>query len=357
MNHQLIEGLDKVVKVSGKDSVIFIRAGDSKLAVSGSGELHSVSYRAPISSDEYNFTVALSPDTAKQLLRHHKDSSFRVDNNLLYADSDSGSAVFTLVDEKPRGGIQLPKEGFSITPSELARMFQEVKHASNNPQVGDMRFKGFHLSRKGRIVEVMATDGNVIAVTNTSIPDDGDDLVVITNPEFFVATEAVKDADNLEVLVGDSVLALKAGLSHGILYVNSALINAEPLDYKPVVDATGSGTVFSFRVDRKKLLTTLSKMSFFTNEESKQRITLSIAEGMCTITSDGVKGRVNEVVPMLPVHDDEVEVEASVSWKYLNSIFSSSKSDTLFIRGKTGKQPLLVETSDTSLAVLTVFSD
>lgn len=358
MNEQLIEGMGRVVRILGKGSVVFVRVAEGKLAVSGSTEHHAASYRASVMPDmDSNFNIALSIDTVNQILRHHADADFVVEENLLHAISPSGTAVFSLLDETPRGKVQLPKEGFSISADEFARIFRDVKYAANNPLVGDIRFKGYHLTRKGRVVEAMATDGNVIAVSSTSITEDGEDLVAITNPEFFTVSESIKGASVLEVMLGESVIALKAGLDHGILYLNSTLIKAEALPYHSVTESAAKDTTRSFRIDRKMLLGTLSKLSFFTSESSKQRISLELSGGICTISSNGTTGKASSELPVTQLHDGDTSLSANVSWKYLNSIFSSTKNDTVFLRGKEGKAPLILETSENSYAVLTVFSD
>lgn len=356
----LYQGLDRVLRLSDKDSPVVIQSDGKTLSIASRALHHGVLYTSQQEADP--FKVILSAESARQINKSFSGEEFTPGEGIVTVGSGDNNAIFTTLEGgtndilKPMTHFAM-NDSFRVDPKEIHLLYSGAKHASNSPSVGDVRFKGFHFSYFGNGMEVMASDANVISLHQTSLPGSPKErLTVINNPAIIEVFAATKEAKSLEIAVS-SVLSVLATFQDGTLKVVSSLVKGEPTPYSAVLDRVTKANTHEYMFKRNDFMDAIEKLSFFTSEASRFRLSMGIEDEMCTFSSyeKHTRGMGTFSAPISHLSGDKNSWKLGINLAYFLPFLKSTPQQEIIMKLGGDKLPILFE-MDGSKEIITVFT-
>lgn len=364
MFEHVFAGMTLATKVV-RDSPILLQYSSGKVYVGTYSQTHTFIYTAEV-PDLEPFRAVVSYETAKHLTSHFYGGTLDFSDTSVGVVLGKNKAKFSLYDNDTRMSLKTLAEKYTddeavtINPVEFKRLYDETKYASNSSQVGDIRFQGFHLAFYGNKTEVVATDGNIIALAATTHPGKPLDepLVFINNPEFESIAGIMGGASDLKIsfATGDTI-SLTADFPNGAtVRVVSSLITGDPVPYNTVLERVTTANTSEYTLRRAEFLTVLSTVPYFAEGDSnKNKVNLRIEGDSCAISATNERGSTTVEAPITEISTDQDVWSINIDLAYLMAYLKSSKLQDITLRVGGDKLPILLE-SGTSTGIITVKS-
>ncbi|MFA5626192.1 MAG: hypothetical protein WC965_01790 [Thiohalomonadaceae bacterium] len=357
---EIFAGLDTVLKIVDTDSDVLIQSFGTKLYVASNNEYHAAIHE--VVTDTEPFRIVLEGESAKQLHKAFYGGSISVDDNILTVDSDGSSAEFLGLTGKEKltvkrlGAKYTADDPVSIEPTELLRLFSETKHAAGSRDVGDVRFTGYHICIGSSTLEVMATDGSVISLTDAKATYHGDDAhTLVVGEEFSVVPALMPGAEKALLAWKEGTISTTFTKGKETLRVVSNIIAQSPILYQEVVEKTVSANTNEYIIPRSDFVTALNKVIFFTGDDQKQRIDIEVEGSVCTFRAKNNKGSVTAISAITPLVTEHEKLKFGINLTYLLAFLKSTKYEDIHLWVNTDKTPILF-TTGTGKEIIAVFN-
>lgn len=360
MSKAIYDGLEFALIIADNDAPIAIKSHNHRVFVGVKNEFHSLVYSAPWVGEDVN--VVISGEVAKQLKRHFLDAKLEFTDQSLRAVHGDTTGTFTLL---PRGSVKIStllskhvdSDPVTLNPSDFFHAISATAHASNSTKIGDVRFKGFHITYDDNQLEIMATDSSLMSIC--SVPatrESGEKFTVIGNQSLPLVANIFGKLEDMSISLGDGTMSFSGTGENGVsIDLVSSLIKGTPALYGNVLTRAEADNKFEYSMSKADLLTAASRLTFFTTEESRSRIDFKLTREACWLGADNSRGRGNSASKVVSVTDNPEEITLGINLGYLLSFLKAMKLDDITLLVSTGTKPLLFICGDIK-EIITVFT-
>lgn len=353
-----VSGLKAVLKIT-KDAPFLVEARSGKLYMASHNDFHSVIYECPTNWKDFKFV--LSADVAKQLpqqIREKVDLLIDTVNNKVTLKSKGVKLNLNTLDKDSLSLTRLVKHfqkdmTWTVDGDVFKGAFSLVKHAANDKEIGDIVLKGYHLAQRQDAVELMASNGAMLAVTD--IPAEGkvEDEVLLLNQEFDVAASLM--FSNLRIGYNDKAVSMESKDDGRIIRTISALTTGNAFPYRTVIESAQKANLNHYEFDKGEFRDALKKLSFFMNADTKYKIKVTVGSDRIELETSNLYGKSQAQVRILDANQDE-PLEFYISGENLLKYLQSTPAKTVTLYINDNSSPVYFE-DGISVEVLVLFDN
>lgn len=336
----VLSGLKAALKITNEKPVV-LEARSGKLFIGSHNDFHSVVYECDTDWEDSKYVFTY--DVAKELPKSISGtiSLTPVDGNMVKLVSKGVKLKLTLLEPTALSLSKLVTkftkgEFWTVDGSSFHKSLELVKHSANDKTIGDEVLKGYHLTKVGDGLEIMASNGASMSVASTPLltPSTHEGCILL-NREFGNLTPLFSGKTTFAFT--DETVSVTTELEGGVLRSVSTLTQGKAFNYKDIVSFAESNDIL-VTFPTKTLLEALRRSDFFTDKKQNSRVTLLLDESQATIVSVNQYGESSQHVEVLESNlEDPLSVDLNGT-SLLNYI-SSSKTDSVTLKLKDESSP------------------
>jgi len=340
-----IEGITKVIK-GATEYPVLVEVVDGKLFIASYTDFHSIVFECDTEWEDFKFV--LSAATARQLPKIiGNQMKLEVGSNVTI-EADGVSLKLTTLD--PDNSMSLSQHltkypeqiDWIVASDDLKGAFTRIKHSSLNATIGDIVLKGYHMTRKGDKLEVMASNGPVLSVANILLLSDSTEMdgMFLLNQEFHNLVDLLSSSEKVSIGFTKDTIGLRNESGDGsVIKVVSALTKGTSFEYQKVLDNVVANPI-QYTFSTKDMLKAYNKNHFFTNASLWNRVTLILSTDSITITSNNTYGEANTTIPVSSNATKEIEI--AINGNYLSNYLAKVSSSEITLAVKDAKSPIIM---------------
>jgi len=337
-------GLKAALKVTNEKPVV-LEARSGKLFIGSHNDFHSVVYECDTEWEDFKYV--LSYDVAKELPKSisEKIELSPVDGNMVKLVSKGVRLKIALLEPNALSLSKLVskfnKESFWVVDGEsFHKTLELVRHSANDKSIGDEVLKGYHLTRVGSGLEIMASNGSSLSVASTPLVGESThEGCILLNREFAVLSPLLSGATSLSF--SDDSLSLTTNFGGGVLRAVSILTKGKPFSqYRDIVKEAEKNELF-LTMSTKSLLDALRRGDFFTDKKQNSKVTLHLSHAAATLVSVNHYGESSQAIEVLDSNLQDSMTILLNGTSLLNYV-SGSKTDNITMRLKDEESPLFL---------------
>lgn len=342
----VVEGFKTALKIT-KESPVVLEVRSGRLFIGTYNEYHSVIYEC--ASDWADFKVVFSQNVAKEIPRAISGGKLTLevvdDGRAVKLTSVGVKLKLALLDNAVLGLGKLvskyTKDIFwEIDGKEFHNTLERVRHSANDKSIGDVVLRGYHLTKKGDGLEFMASNGASMSVSTVPLKNPSKhEGQVLLNPEFHQVSQLLGEDTTLSF--SEDAISVESVQGESIIRSVSLLTKGKAFDYAKVLEAVKGNKKFA-KFSTKVLFDALKRTDFFTDENQKYKVSLTITEGSMTISSSNAYGESTVAIEALDSNLDAEEYMELSGVSLLNYL-SSTKADSVSFYWDDTSSPIRID--------------
>lgn len=356
-----LAGLKNVLKVTN-DSPVLVEVRNGTLYIGSYNDYHGIVYECPTEWDDMK--TVLNINSAQELVKQ-----MTTDEDLSIVVSEDGHRAKVTFDKTKLNLTVLTPDSMNLSSlmkryikepvwhldgTEFSAAVSRVSHSSNYKALGDVVLRGYHLTKLDNSLEVMASTGATLTVSQVPLHKSTDDNqeVLLLNPEFQEVSDLLYE--HMSVAFDEQTISITSwNDTDEILRVVSALTQGNPFNYRELVTETEETNTIQLTFSTKDLLAGVRKNSFFTDDKLQHRLEIELHQEHITLSSRNVYGEVNAQVPVLETNLRE-SISLSLRSPFMVNLLANTRSETITLHVRDGTSPVLFD-SGLSKEIMVVF--
>lgn len=342
----IVEGFKTALKIT-KEAPVVLEVRSGRLFIGTYNEYHSVIYEC--ASDWADFKIIFSQNVAKEIPRAISGGKVNLevieDGRAVKLTSVGVKLKLALLDNAVLGLGKLiskyTKDVFwEVDGKEFHNTLERVRHSANDKSIGDVVLRGYHLTKKGDGLEFMASNGASMSVSTVPLKNKSThEGQILLNPEFHQVSQLLSEETTISF--SEDAISVEAVGDSSIIRAVSLLTKGKAFDYDKVLTTVKDNKHFS-KFPTKVLFDALKRTDFFTDENQKYKIGLSLDKVSMTITSSNAYGESTVAIEALESNLTTAEY-IELSGVSLLNYLSSTKSDTVSFYWKDASSPIRID--------------